>query len=122
MQRADLTTYWEENSDEIARLITAGIVHGFGPRSGRIDILRIICDEAEALERLAEVRRAESLIRESPGDLLGDASRNIFLEALETGRCWTRAAADLVLFNKGLKLAWRSRMNGSNGNRQRPAV
>jgi hypothetical protein len=86
--RADKSVYVEGDESAIHQMVKAGVVEGIASRSGIVRLLRLVCSEEQALERLAKVRRAESS-RETPGYLLGDASRNIFLEALETGRCWT---------------------------------
>ena len=80
----------EANEAEVSRMILAGVVEGVGPRSGRIDVLRIICTEAEAIERLAAIRRAESAEAETAGSVTSQASREVFREQLtDTLRCWT---------------------------------
>ena len=80
-------------------MILAGVVEGVGPRSGRIDLLRIICSESEVIERLQAIRAAESWM-ETPGSLMSMASKTVFKEQLsDTLRCWTHRA------NRRLSLA-----------------
>lgn len=100
VQRADKTTYVESDAEEILRMIKAGVVEGAGPRSGRIDILRITCTQEEAIERMKAVpieRRPE----ESPGSITSMASREVYREVLgESGHwCWNFRA------NRKLSLA-----------------
>jgi hypothetical protein len=73
----------ESNEAEIARMIAAGIVEGVGPRSGRIDVLRIICTEIEAITRLAALRQTECI--ETAGTITSQASREIYREPLADG-------------------------------------
>jgi hypothetical protein len=88
VQRADKSTYVENDLEIVLRMIKAQVVEGVGPRSGRIDILRITCTEAEATQRMKDVpldRRAE----ESPGSITSMASREIYRETLGESGCWT---------------------------------
>ena len=77
----------EASQSEVNRLIEAGIVEGIGPRSGRIDLLRITVPQAEAVERLARVNRPEAVV-EKPGSITSNASREVFREILADGVHW----------------------------------
>lgn len=88
VQRADKTTYIATDPEEVMRMIVARIVEGVGPRSGRIDILRITVPDDEALKKMASVpveRRPE----ESPGSITTMASREVYREKLESRWCWS---------------------------------
>ena len=79
----------EDSAEEVLRMVRAGIVEGVGPRSGRIDILRITVTHEVAVERMKAVpmdKRAE----ESPGSITSMASREVYRETLgESGHwCW----------------------------------
>ncbi len=87
IQRPDHSCYVEASQAEIARLIEAGIVEGIGPRSGRIDLLRITVPQEEAVERLARVSRPETPV-EKPGSIASNASREVFREILADGVHW----------------------------------
>jgi hypothetical protein len=87
VQRADKTTYMADDAEEVMRMIVAGVVEGIGPRSGRIDILRIIVPDAEALKRMAAVpidKRPE----ESPGSITSQASREVYREVVGDSGLW----------------------------------
>ena len=101
VQRPDKTCYVEASQSEIHRLIESGIVEGVGPRSGRIDILRITVSEDEAVERLAKVTK-QQIVQEKPGSIIGDASREVYRETLgESGHwVWThKTKPNLVKHN-----------------------
>ncbi len=86
VQRPDKSTYVEHDEAEVARMIAAGIVEGVGPRSGRIDILRITVSEAEAMAAIAIVRSGEApSIEERPGSIMSMASLAVFRESLDDG-------------------------------------
>lgn len=87
VQRADKSTYMETDAEEVLRMIKAQVVEGVGPRSGRIDILRITCTADEAIRRMSEVpveRRPE----ESPGSITSGASREVYREKMDDGLHW----------------------------------
>ncbi len=87
VQRPDKTCYVEACPVEINRLIASGIVEGIGPRSGRIDVLRITVTQEEAVARLAAVTKPETPV-EKPGSITSGASREIFKEILADGIHW----------------------------------
>lgn len=87
VQRPDKSCYMEASQAEVSRLIEAGIVEGIGPRSGRIDLLRITVPQDEAVERLAKVTRPETVV-EKPGSITSGASREVFREILADGVHW----------------------------------
>jgi hypothetical protein len=87
VQRFDGSAYCEADPEVIARMVSARVVEGVGPRSGRIDRLRIICTEEEAIQRLQAI--SESQPQEEPGSITTDASREIFREKLNEGLNWT---------------------------------
>lgn len=89
VQRLDRSTYIEGSEIEIARMIAAGIVEGVGPKSGRIDILRMICGEAEGMERMKAIALPKAP-QESAGSITSMASREVYRETLgESGHwCW----------------------------------
>ncbi len=62
-------------------------MEGIGPRSGRIDLLRITVPQEEAVERLAKVSRPETVV-EKPGSITSNASREVFREILADGVHW----------------------------------
>jgi hypothetical protein len=87
--RADGSCYVEADPEELSRLIRAQVVEGHGTRNGVIKLLKIICSESEAMERLSAVRAADSQSHvETRGSLLIQASRNIYREPLPKG-FWT---------------------------------
>lgn len=86
VQRFDGTAYCEGDREAVDRMVKAGIVEGIGPRSGRIDRLRITCSEDEAVKRLQAV--FEPTHEENPGSITSMASREIYREKLDAGFCW----------------------------------
>jgi hypothetical protein len=88
IQRPDKSCYIEPSTVEIDRLIESGIVEGIGPRSGRIDLLRITVTQEEAVARLAKLARPESIV-EKPGNITSMSSREVFREILPDGAHWT---------------------------------
>ena len=89
VQREDRSTYMEDSAEEVLRMIKAGVVEGVGPRSGRIDILRITVAHEVAVERMKAVpmdKRPE----ESPGSITSMASREVYREVVgDSGHwCW----------------------------------
>lgn len=87
VQRFDRTTYWETDAEEMVRMLKSGIVEGVGPRSGRIDLLRITCTQDEAVKRMKEVTIER--IQESAGSITSMASREVYRESLQDGHwCW----------------------------------
>lgn len=101
IQRSDRSTYIESDEAEVSRMVRAGIVEGVGPRSGRIDILRIVCTEDEARARVAVIRSMEPHEAKQPRfSINSQASREIFREQLSDGFwTWCHKA------NRGLSLA-----------------
>lgn len=87
IRRSDGTPYIEYDEAEIARMIAAGIVEGIGPRSGRIDALRMLCSEEEALVRISSIPLDRSRF-ETPGTITSMASREVYREALGESGCW----------------------------------
>jgi len=87
VQRFDKTTYWETDAEEMLRMIKAGIVEGVGPRSGRIDILRVTVTQEVALDRMKAVP-VEKRPEESAGSITSMASREVYREKLENHWCW----------------------------------
>lgn len=87
IQRPDKSCYVEASRTEIDRLVEAGIVEGIGPRSGRIDLLRITVTEEEAVAKLAKIARPDTPV-EKPGSIMSGASREIFREILADGIHW----------------------------------
>lgn len=88
----------EASQSEISRLIEAGIVEGIGPRTGRIDLLRITVTQEQAVERLAKVTRPDTPV-EKPGSITSNASREVFREILADGIHWVWTHK----INRGLK-------------------
>jgi hypothetical protein len=88
VQREDRTTYMEDNLEEVLRMVKAGVVEGVGPRSGRIDILRITVTHEIAVERMKAVAM-DKLPAESPGSITSMASREVYRETLGDGISWT---------------------------------
>jgi len=88
VQREDRTTYMEDSLEEVLRMVKAGIVEGVGPRSGRIDILRITVTHEIAVERMKAVAM-DKLPAESPGSITSMASREVYRETLGDGISWT---------------------------------
>jgi hypothetical protein len=88
VQREDRTTYMEDSLEEVLRMVKAGIVEGVGPRSGRIDILRITVTHEIAVERMKAVA-IDKLPEESPGSITSMASREVYRETLGDGISWT---------------------------------
>ena len=88
VQREDRTTYMEDSLEEVLRMVKAGVVEGVGPRSGRIDILRITVTHEVAVERMKAVP-AEKRPEESPGSITSMASREVYRETLGESGCWT---------------------------------
>ena len=87
IQRFDRSTYWETDPEEMLRMLKCGIVEGYGPRSGRIDMLRITCTQQEAVERMKTV--VVERIQESAGSITSMASREVYRESLQDGHwCW----------------------------------
>ena len=89
VQRVDKSTYVEHNPEEVARMVKAMIVEGVGPRSGRIDILRVIVSDEEAVKRLSDIP-FDRPPEQSPGSITSMASREVYREVLgESGHwCW----------------------------------
>lgn len=90
VQRDDKSTYVEHDAGEVFRMIKSGIVEGVGPRSGRIDILRVTVTSEEAVKRMSEVP-VERKPEESPGSIITMASREVYRERLadEIHWCWS---------------------------------
>ena len=88
VQREDRTTYMEDSLEEVLRMVKAGVVEGVGPRSGRIDILRITVTHKVAVERMKAVA-IDKLPEESPGSITSMASREVYRETLGDGISWT---------------------------------
>lgn len=88
VQREDRTTYMEDSLEEVLRMVKAGVVEGVGPRSGRIDILRITVTHEVAVERMKAVA-IDKLPEESPGSITSMASREVYRETLGDGISWT---------------------------------
>lgn len=90
VQRADKTTYWESDAEEMVRMLKAGIVEGVGPRSGRIAILRVTCTDAEAVARMKALP-VDKHIEQSAGSITSQASREVYRETVgESGNwCWS---------------------------------
>jgi len=90
VQRADKSTYVEHDASEVFRMVKAGIVEGVGPRSGRIDILRVTVSDEEAVKRMSEVP-VDRKHEESPGSVISMASREVYRERLpdEIHWCWS---------------------------------
>lgn len=88
VQRADKSTYVENDAEEVVRMVKAGIVEGVGPRSGRIDILRVTVPHDEAVKRMAALPMDR--VTESPGSITSMASREVYREVVgESGHwCW----------------------------------
>jgi hypothetical protein len=86
--RQDSTSYICEDQTMIDQMIIANVVEGVGPPSGRIEKLRMIVAEGEAVKLIAAIERPAAL-PESPGSITSQASRTVYREKVNDCLwCW----------------------------------